>query len=495
MNAAGPSSPVDVSRFLRGVPVFPSIVRTLEAPAGRVPERPPPVAFHHIPKTAGSTFRRMLEQLFEPEEVCPAEVDDELPEGLNRAQYRLFAGHFSFAALQRLPADTVRLTFVRNPIQRIVSEYYNVSSMTRFPARWLERIDASPAMRNRLEHIAALDLSAYLQSDDPGIRDHRINRQTRYLADNDEARPIDLADGWNHAREVAGRMDESRLHAPELLESAKRNLVERFAFVGTQEDFTLSLALFAMTLGLRPLDDPAEVTVNQNPERRDREDYQIAPAIRTRLEQENLLDLELWRFARGLVHQRLGVFAAQALHDMRWTDTRRDAPGIEQPPLPERLEIRADQLHAPRGFHRVERDGLGRTFRWTGWESVAAIEFAADLSPYRTVVITLDLLSAITPQSSADLTVSFDDIEARRVEHQPHDTGIRLRFVAEPGRRRIHEIALKGPRHLEPEKPDGRRWLGVAVHSIEIAPACDSRSDVVTELCSTSPEQSREERR
>jgi len=34
--------------------------------------------FHHIPKTAGSTFRGILQALFEPEELCRAEIPKEL---------------------------------------------------------------------------------------------------------------------------------------------------------------------------------------------------------------------------------------------------------------------------------------------------------------------------------------------------------------------------------------------------------------------------------
>ncbi|GAB4384000.1 MAG: sulfotransferase family 2 domain-containing protein [Phycisphaerales bacterium] len=474
-----------------GVPVFPRIARTLEHPAGHI--RPAsPVAFHHIPKTAGSTFRRILEQLFEPDEVCPAEVDAELPDDLHATRWRLFAGHFSFTRLMQLPGHTVRLTFVRDPIQRIISDYYNIVSEDRLPRLWRQRIEADPSALRRQQVYTALTLEEYLTSTDPSVFDRTINRQVRYLAGTDAAPAAFVTDGWDLDRLAGVLRDDPNLRAPALLEAAKRNLVERFAFVGVQEDFDLSLSVFATTFGLRPFRNADEFNANLNPVRRDFRPYEISDELRAQLEKDNALDFELWRFARKLLRERAQRFAEQAEREAgqeRTSGTGGRCPG---PVLP--LRIGAEQLHAPRGFHRVERDGLGRPFRWTGWEPDAVIEFAAEAAAGVEVEIHMHVLSAMTPEALSRLSVRLDGHPARLLRENRDESGIVLTFVAPMGKCRTHELELTGPRELEPQTDSGRRRLGVALHAVELRPAAAGGQEEGADLCSSSTAQPGEER-
>ena len=60
--------------------------------------------FHHIPKTAGSTLRGILNTFFKDFEVCPAETVEELNALTNKefSKFRLFAGHFSYGAIEKI---------------------------------------------------------------------------------------------------------------------------------------------------------------------------------------------------------------------------------------------------------------------------------------------------------------------------------------------------------------------------------------------------------
>ncbi len=83
-----------------------------------------PFFFCHIPKTAGSTFADILENIFPQDEICPAYYTFEL-NNLTASQlesYRLFRGHIDYHVLcQFLPQRPKTLTFIRNPFDHAIS--------------------------------------------------------------------------------------------------------------------------------------------------------------------------------------------------------------------------------------------------------------------------------------------------------------------------------------------------------------------------------------
>src|SRR5262245_43916521 len=82
--------------------------------------------FLHIPKTAGTTFRTLLESRFRPEEVCPVYGRRELaglaPGALD--SYRLFRGHLGFLLPAVLGRPLTILTLLREPVSTVVSMYH-----------------------------------------------------------------------------------------------------------------------------------------------------------------------------------------------------------------------------------------------------------------------------------------------------------------------------------------------------------------------------------
>jgi Wzt-like putative exopolysaccharide export protein/sulfotransferase famil protein len=82
--------------------------------------------FDHLPKTGGTAFRTVLEELFGPENVTPhLEGRSEIWAVQRFAGARLISGHF----LSLIPGDNqwfgrIRLTLLRDPIDRAVSEYF-----------------------------------------------------------------------------------------------------------------------------------------------------------------------------------------------------------------------------------------------------------------------------------------------------------------------------------------------------------------------------------
>ncbi len=82
-----------------------------------------PFFFCHIPKTAGSTFVDILENIFPQNEICPAYYTFELNNftASQLESYRLFRGHIDYHVLgQFLPQRPKTLTFIRNPFDHAI---------------------------------------------------------------------------------------------------------------------------------------------------------------------------------------------------------------------------------------------------------------------------------------------------------------------------------------------------------------------------------------
>lgn len=90
--------------------------------------------FMHIPKTAGTSMRKMLWSVFPEKRILPNQQDliendskypalaklKEQPERLRRA--RLFAGHYPYGSERIFPQEQItRMTFMRDPVERSLS--------------------------------------------------------------------------------------------------------------------------------------------------------------------------------------------------------------------------------------------------------------------------------------------------------------------------------------------------------------------------------------
>jgi hypothetical protein len=103
--------------------------------AAHVPRRThpgrPTLLFMHIPKTAGTTFRKTMVRNYKRSEVAylypdppgfPVRDLRDLPLS-QRAQFRLVAGHFQYGIHNDIPNDYWYFTIVRNPVARVWSHY------------------------------------------------------------------------------------------------------------------------------------------------------------------------------------------------------------------------------------------------------------------------------------------------------------------------------------------------------------------------------------
>ena len=242
-------------------------------------ERQPLLVQIHIPKTAWSALRRVLNKEYRgrfqktPNTFThPQAAEERLRDrvgGTDAARPLAVGGHIVFGLRDVLPADSRYLTVLREPVERTLSHYgYLVA-----PRDPKERPHGLLARDTPYRP----DLSLEEALEDP-----------RYLPGNLQTRMI-----------VCRRSPFEQLPG-DALEQAKRHLRSQFAFVGVTERLDEFTALLARAFGWSPRVPPRKRVGVLRPERAS----VSAQALRA-LEEHDALDLELYALASELQEQAM----------------------------------------------------------------------------------------------------------------------------------------------------------------------------------------------
>jgi hypothetical protein len=154
------------------------------------------VFFLHIPKTAGSSITELVKQQYRPEEICPYYHRSHLAGGEVQPSWRLLWGHLPLELRTKLRSPFV-FTFLRDPVERFISEYHYVRACreeieSQGCATWASHL-IEPYGQLSLEEVA----------EDSRLSKLRLNLQTVWLAGFDGTEEI-LADlSWSSLCEKA----------------------------------------------------------------------------------------------------------------------------------------------------------------------------------------------------------------------------------------------------------------------------------------------------
>jgi hypothetical protein len=247
-----------------------------------------PALFLHIQKTAGSSIQRAAEEFYGRDDCCMwGDYIVRTPQELNNLSF--LSGHFGYDFAQQFMAGRYCFTFLRDPIERLLSLY-----------SYCRNANKAEYAINALAHEGDIEqfLRAGSTADEP-FASHMWNHQA-----------CQLANGWGAS--LLGKRDvgPGELRPDEILARATENL-RTFNYVGLVEHFETDCAAIFEALG-----DGSKATyrVNVAPDRIKRED--LNEATLSVLEQMTQIDGELYRRAvalRAEAHQKLQVedFKAQ----------------------------------------------------------------------------------------------------------------------------------------------------------------------------------------
>ncbi len=241
--------------------------------------------FHHLTKTAGTSLINELKNNG-LKSFDNARYDFEWSnEAFISEDYNFFHGHFTFDKVAEIVGvsekKVLTFTFLRNPIDRVISQFYNWKNLKKTAAE-AEVIASRNNDQKFLEdnssferEIAAMTLEDFLLSDHPKILDSKYNHQTRYLA-NSESRNSQI---------------ETAFH------NAKFNVLNFYDFVGIKEAYNTSCRLLERKLNIPTKSLNSDNHININSKKSFKEKYQVTKKEYELLLANNQYDIRLFEFA------------------------------------------------------------------------------------------------------------------------------------------------------------------------------------------------------
>jgi hypothetical protein len=419
--------------------------------------------FCHIPKTAGMTFRTIIEDQFACEDVCPATLNAQLKklslEDLRR--YRLFRGHLGFSNLPSLLSGkrVINITVLREPVARVISHY-----------DYIRRMPGDP-------HYSA-------------VKDMSLEEFAQRLTAGKLGKNIQT---YHVAKTV--KYDLDQLSVAETMDLANDSL-DQFGFVGLVERFQDSLFLLSYIFGWKPILNSRK----ENAAKQKKPWAEIPESTLEVIRANSQLDAELFQRAKTTFEQRFDAMVADLL--AHYGTELSDYDGSAQPThaqLKTLLEHHADQryreLNQPSGqtvsfnFNQPLR-GTGwqrreyplddpTSYRWIGPEPVATLDLPVKTDADLCIEFQLICTGATTPEvvNSLKLAVNGHPIPTSLLQG---DRDRRLLQAQVPQRvlqnhRPFTNLQFEVARTLalnsiNPENPD-QRLVGLALNFIQIFPA------------------------
>ncbi|HVJ86988.1 MAG TPA: sulfotransferase family 2 domain-containing protein [Caulifigura sp.] len=224
--------------------------------------------FDHLPKCAGTTVGGYLHSQYPAPAIF--QIDGSQPQAsvrqfremsaAKRFRYRLICGHLAHQLLDVVTPDTLALTILREPVDRIISHYYYVR---RQPTHYLHRrvMDDDIALEDYASHELSLELS---------------NWYTAHYS------------GW-----TIEQVNESPQAA---LNLAYDTVTERYDIIGFQDALPEAMAAVGLAAGLATSFENAYLNKTA---KRDRLS-DVSEVARTRIADANSLDIELYERLNAL---------------------------------------------------------------------------------------------------------------------------------------------------------------------------------------------------
>ncbi|MBT2686890.1 sulfotransferase family 2 domain-containing protein [Bacillus sp. ISL-47] len=221
----------------------------------------------HIPKTGGTTLNKIINNNYNDGLIKSVYDTDESVRNLkfkelSKKNISCIEGHFPFGIHAYFNVPYVYITLLRNPIDRVISEYYFTHSFS-----WPSWLDKNNPDHKKYFNLSLEDFIKY-----PAMR----NKQTRFISGNFNTELLDCD-----------------------LNKAIENIEKYFIVAGTTEMFDESVFLMKEMLGWKNSKYIKSNVTKKRPKLND-----LTSDIRQLIEEYNKFDLELYSFAkRRLMHQ------------------------------------------------------------------------------------------------------------------------------------------------------------------------------------------------
>lgn len=215
----------------------------------------------------------VLQQLIGPERVSPRlDLTEDVSYRMDPSdykQYHVICGHLGVVWNKTLGLDRRWMTMLRNPVHRVVSQYYF----------WRNHVPATPHLRH-VYLAQTLSLEEFI-----------LSREEKALQGNENVQTWLLADDF--------RVRYRRVTPGDALEVARGHLAEQCAFVGIFEEYTTSIERLCQLLGV-PLPSSIPALNPAGPQLLET----IHPRVINAIRELNTLDHELYEYGKEIASQQ-----------------------------------------------------------------------------------------------------------------------------------------------------------------------------------------------
>lgn len=227
--------------------------------------------FLHIPKTAGSTFHMILNKRYDKSHIknlfgsrmSEPEINTFINEPLkNKDNIQLLKGHMPFGMHNYLPGNSHYISVLRDPVERVISQYYYIKKNTYNP------------LHNQVVK-EGMTISEFVKS---GIAIGMNNGQCRFLHG-------DIEDyGFNECDNT-------------LLDKVKDHINKHFIWLGITERFDESVLVLSNLLDW----DTPPYYIRENVSKSKKNRNELSEEEISLIKSYNTLDLKLYSYANDLL--------------------------------------------------------------------------------------------------------------------------------------------------------------------------------------------------
>jgi hypothetical protein len=172
--------------------------------------------------------------------VCPGFNDASISRFRSKnSDYRFFSGYFAYSYLEHEFQGIDWVTFLCEPVARVISLYRNYSNQARIQDRWKETtVFSSEEIDDTLAWVAQTSLGEFIRSERRLIKGTSRNYMVRNLC----------VSATDPSLIVPGA------YSQDIVDEALKNLFSQFTFFSTTEMMRQSPHLFCHTYGVFPVD-------------------------------------------------------------------------------------------------------------------------------------------------------------------------------------------------------------------------------------------------
>jgi hypothetical protein len=220
----------------------------------------------HMPKTGGTTLKKIIKKNYPPSitfDVYDRANLDNILNDLSTKKVKCIQGHMPFGVHEYFSQSSTYITLLRDPVDRVISEYYFIRSI---PSHSLHETVSKMALKEFQEE------------------ERNKNAQTRYI----------LGSGIGKT-----------LTADDLAE-AKQNLQDYFSIVGITEMFNESVFLMGREFGWKHVNYRKKNVTKNRPSK-----AELSENLIEKMKENNELDIELYKFGKQLLEEKLNQLTAK----------------------------------------------------------------------------------------------------------------------------------------------------------------------------------------